>query len=81
MSGNKEILDSLQIEKAFRDRCLFLWKDYLGNFKSNTFRYIKRLLNSIIKNNLENKNDPESVPSFKVIYVESKKYIQDTNPH
>ena len=37
--------------------------------------------NNPYKNILKNKNDPESERSFKVIYVESKKYIQDINPH
>ncbi len=56
-------------------------KGLSSNVHIKTFKYIKRTLNLIIKNNLENKNDPEIERSFKVIYIECKKYIKDTNPH
>ena len=50
------------------------------NVQINTFRLI-RLLNPIIINTPHNKNTPETERSFKGIYVESKKYIQNTNLH
>ena len=79
-SGNKETLDSVEPEKISRDRGLF-YKRIILNVHDNTFRYIKRPLNSIIQKTVGNKNDLESERSFKVINVESKKYIKDTNLH
>ena len=69
-SGNKETLDSVEPEKTSRDRGLFI-KGLSWNVHYNTFRYLKRLLNSIIKNTVGNKNNLESERSFKVIFVES----------
>ena len=78
-SGNKETLDWVEPEKTSRDRGLFFIKGLSWNVYYNTFRYFKRPLNSIIKNTVGNKNNLESERSFKGTYVESKKYIQDTN--
>ena len=41
--------------------------------------FIKPPLYARINDTLENKNNPESKRSFKVINIESKKYILDTN--
>ena len=47
----------------------------------NLHRDIFRFINNLYKNILGNKNDLESERSFKVIFVESKKYIQDNKIH
>ena len=80
-SGNKDTLDSAEPERTSRDRGLFFIKGLSWNVHNNTFRYIKRPLNSIIKKTVGYKNDLKSERSFKVIFVKSKKYIQDTNLH
>ena len=70
-SGNRETLDSVEPEKTSRDRGLFFIKGLSWNVHYNTFRYLKRPLNSIIKNTVGNKNNLERSFTFKVIFVES----------